>query len=119
MKNFDIFYVKKFGNASQLVIYLCYKTMARYSATNITEMSITTTIGESKVVLRPEIVDCIKADGILYGKVANAIGVRPGSLKGLLLKNHQKLTLPKSLQVLSEHLGKQYNDLLTEIQTAA
>lgn len=67
---------------------------------------------KGKPALKTAIVDRIKTDGILHGKVADAVDVVPASLVRLLLQNHSKLTLPGVLAVISEHTGIEIAELL-------
>lgn len=60
-----------------------------------------------RMVLKPEIVDLIKKEGILFGQVCEAVGVVPTSLFRLLLRNHWKLTTPQPLQVIKEYTKAQ------------
>ena len=66
--------------------------------------------------LRKEIVDKIKSDPILYGKVAAALEISPTTLPRLLYANDGKLTQASVLMVLREHLGVQDNALLSIMQ---
>lgn len=68
--------------------------------------------------LDPKILDKIKRDPILFGKVANALCVAPTTLPRLLSANDAKLTQAKVLIVLREHLGVQDNALLPFLQEA-
>lgn len=68
--------------------------------------------------LKEGIVDKIKTDPILYGKVAEALGVSPTSLPRILYANDEKLTQVKVLRVLREHLDAQDSELLPEMQEA-
>lgn len=71
-------------------------------------------------ILKQEIVDKIKSDQILFGKVAYALGVSVLSLQRILLNNEARLTQFSVLKVLREHLNlKQDTDLLTEMEPAA
>lgn len=70
--------------------------------------------------LRQEIVEKIKDDPLLYGKVAKALYIKPVSLPYLLDRNNIKLTRKPVLQILKKHLGvEQDSDLLEEIQITA
>jgi len=61
--------------------------------------------------------DKVKTDTALYGKVAEAAGVTPLSLPGLLYKNSPKLTQARVLNTIREHLNlPQDTQLLTEMQ---
>lgn len=59
---------------------------------------------KGRLVLKPEIVDKIKKEGILFGQVCEAVGVVPTSLFRLLLRNHWKLTTPQPLQVIKDYM---------------
>lgn len=69
--------------------------------------------------LRQEIVEVIKNDPILYGKVAAALYIKPISLTYLLNNNNVKLTRPPVLKVLRERLKLQDNELLIPMQEVA
>lgn len=64
------------------------------------------------IKLNQGVVDKIFNDAILFGKVADALNVKPISLPRLLRGNHHKLTQFGVLNVISSHLGVQVNDLL-------
>lgn len=69
--------------------------------------------------LKQEIVEKIGDDPLLFGKVADALYIKPISLPYLLNRNHAKLTRKPVLQVLKKHLGKeQDSELLEEMQIA-
>lgn len=71
----------------------------------------------AQLVLKNEIVDKIQNDGVLFGKVAMAVDIKPVSLPRLLYNNDVKLTQASVLMVLREHLGvEQDTDLLEEMQ---
>lgn len=70
-----------------------------------------------RLILKQEIVDTIKKDGLLYGKVAAALDRTPGSLRKILVDNDEKLTQAGVLRILREHLGiKKDMELLEELQ---
>ena len=72
-----------------------------------------------KLILKQEIVDRVRTDQILFGKVAYALGVNVLSLNRILLINDPRLTQYNVLKALREHLNvKQDTDLLTEMQPA-
>lgn len=72
-----------------------------------------------EIVLKEEIMEKIKSDPTLYGKVAEAAGVSPFSLPGLIYKNSPKLTQAKVLNTIREHLNlAQDTNLFTEMQEA-
>lgn len=68
--------------------------------------------------LKPEIVDKIKSDPLLYGKIADALGIAAMSLPRVLYSNSSKLTQINVLRILKEHLGVQDNDLLLILEEA-
>lgn len=78
----------------------------------------------STLVLNTEIVEKIKTDPILFGKVCQAVkktngeSIVPSSLTRLLLENHPKLTQAGVLKVLRESLRLNDSELLTELQVA-
>jgi hypothetical protein len=66
-----------------------------------------------------EIVQAIKKDGFLYGKVAAALDRTPGSLRKILAENDQKLTQVAVPRILRKYLGvTQDSEQLTEMQEA-
>lgn len=72
-----------------------------------------------KLILKQEIVDKVRTDQILFGKVAYALGVNVLSLNRILLNNDPRLTQYSVLKVLREHLNlKQDRELLTEMVAA-
>lgn len=72
-----------------------------------------------QIVLKQEIVDKIKTDAELFGKVATVLDISPLSLPRLLYANDIKLTQAGVLRILCEHLGEiQDSNLLTEMQEA-
>lgn len=72
-----------------------------------------------KLVLKQEFVEKIQNDGILFGKVAYMLGVKPVTLPQILAANNAKLTQASVLRILREHLGiTQDSELLTEMQEA-
>jgi hypothetical protein len=58
----------------------------------------------------------IKEDGILYGKVAHAMGINGPSLVIPLRKNSQAFMQKKILKLLSDYLGIPEDDLVEEIE---
>lgn len=73
-----------------------------------------------RLILKQEVLEAIKKDGLLYGKVAVALDRTPGSLRKILADNDEKLTQAGVLRILREHLGvAQDNELLTEMQVPA
>lgn len=70
-----------------------------------------------RLILKQDIVDRIKEDQLLYGKVAYVLGIGAPSLRAVLRANHEKLTQAAVLRVLRDHLGKKKDsDLLTNMQ---
>lgn len=73
-----------------------------------------------RLILRQAIVDRIKIDPLLYGKVAYILDFKPGSLRKILADNDAMLTQASVLRILKDHLGKtEDSDLLEEIQMTA
>lgn len=67
--------------------------------------------------LKQEIVERIQNDAVLFGKVANALGIKPVSLPQTLAANSSKLTQLGVIRVLMEHLEvTKDSELLTEMQ---
>lgn len=65
--------------------------------------------------LKSEVLDKIKSDPILYGRVAEALSISPTTLPRLIYANDAKLTQINVLMVLSEHLKTDQSDLLKKI----
>ncbi len=86
-----------------LVSYICFTIMNDTNVKQMTKQMTNIQIG-GKAVLKQDIINAIREDGILFGQVANSIGISPLSLPRLLIQNHWKLTLPNTLQVISERL---------------
>jgi hypothetical protein len=66
--------------------------------------------------LKPEYIKRITEDGILYGKVAHAMGINGPSLAIPLRKNSQAFMHKKILKLLSDYLGIPEDDLVEEIE---
>ena len=66
----------------------------------------------TQMVLKNEILDTIKNDGVLYGKVANALNIKPVSLTYLLNNNSTKLTQISVMNVLRNHFKAKDSELL-------
>jgi hypothetical protein len=65
--------------------------------------------------LKQKIVAEIQTDAVLFGKVANALGIKPVSLVQTLAANSTKLTQVGVIRVLMEHLGiDKDSELLTK-----
>lgn len=72
-----------------------------------------------QLILKPEIVEAIKDDAILFGKVAAAMNLRVRTMYDLILTNPPRLANASVLKVLREHLNiKKDSDLLTEMAAA-
>jgi hypothetical protein len=72
-----------------------------------------------QLILKQEIVDAIKKDTILFGKVAAALGLSIRTMSDLLPANPPRLATASVLKVLREHLNvSEDSELLTEMQTA-
>lgn len=72
------------------------------------------------LILRKEILDEIKKDASLFGKVMDCLGKKPSYGLQLLKNNDQKLTQASVLRILREHLGvTEDNQLLEEIKETA
>lgn len=57
-----------------------------------------------RLILRSEIVDAIKRDQLLYGKMAYLLGVSIRSMPRILAANSPKLTEAAVIKILKEHL---------------
>ncbi len=70
-----------------------------------------------QLILKQEIVEAIKKDTILYGKVAFILGVSIRSMQRILDANRPELTQAAILKLLKSHLGKtKDSDLLEPVQ---
>ena len=68
-------------------------------------------------VLKQGILDKIKSDSMLYGKVGAELKISPASLPRLIYDKDNRLTQRGVLRILSEHLKiKNQNDLLEMIE---
>jgi hypothetical protein len=67
-------------------------------------------------VLKQEILDEIKRDSMLYGKIGAELDISPTSLPRLLYSNDKRLTQINVLRILSEHLKINQNDLFEKIR---
>lgn len=66
-----------------------------------------------QIALKPEYIEKIKTDGILFGMVANALKIDPASLPRLLRKNHTKLTYMNVAKTIANYLKVSQDDLYT------
>lgn len=67
-------------------------------------------------VLKQNILDRIKRDPMLYGKVAAELKISPTSLPRLIYDKDNRLTQRGVLRILSDHLNMaNQNDLLEEV----
>lgn len=66
-------------------------------------------------VLKKAILDRIKTDPMLYGKVAAELAISPASLPRLIYDNDKKLTQAGVLRVLRDHLNSSNDDLLETV----
>jgi hypothetical protein len=68
------------------------------------------------IVLKQDIIEDIKKDAFLFGKIAQALNVVPSSLINILRVNSSKLTQIIVLKILCEHLNiENQEDLLETI----
>jgi hypothetical protein len=65
-------------------------------------------------VLKQDILDKIKTDPMLYGKVAAELKISPASLPRLIYDKDNRLTQRGVLRILSEHLTIETQDDLLE-----
>ena len=67
-------------------------------------------------VLKQSVLDKIKSDSMLYGKVGAELKISPASLPRLIYDKDNRLTQRGVLRILSEHLNiENQNDLLEVI----
>lgn len=71
------------------------------------------------IVLKQNIVDQVKSDAMLYGKVATALNVAPLSLPRLLNSRDKKLTQANVLAVLRKELNIKKDSEMLETLPAA
>lgn len=62
--------------------------------------------------LKSWVIERIRGNGTLYGKIADAIGVRPATMPNLIRQNSEKLTILGAIVVLREELGVQDSELI-------
>lgn len=73
-----------------------------------------------RLILKQEIVDTIKSDQLLYGKVAYILNIGAPSLRAVLKAKHEKLTQAAVLRIIREHLGiKKDSELLEPVKEVA
>jgi hypothetical protein len=70
-------------------------------------------------VLKEEVIDAIKSDQLLYGKVAKALSVNITSMPRILVNKSVKLTQVTVLEVIASHLQKKQKDLIELVAIAA
>ena len=66
-------------------------------------------------VLKQDILNKIKSDSMLYGKIGAELKMSPTSLPKLIYDKDNRLTQRGVLRILSEHLNKNQEDLLEVI----
>lgn len=66
------------------------------------------------IVIKKEVLDIIKSDGTLFGKIANELKISPVSLPRILYANEVKLTQMGVLKILIDHLNLPSVDDVTE-----
>jgi len=70
-----------------------------------------------KIVLKQDILNRIKSDPILYGKVASEVGVVPMTLPRLLYSNDPRLTQAGILEIIKSSMGiSSTEDLLETVE---
>lgn len=62
--------------------------------------------------LKQTVIDRVEKDAILFGQVADVLGVAPLSLPRILSNRDSRLTQINVLEVISNRLGVQISDLL-------
>lgn len=65
-------------------------------------------------VLKPDIIERIKADTILQGELAFEMRVQTVSMYRILRTNNKKLTHPNTLKFLSKKLGVPVTELVVD-----
>jgi hypothetical protein len=72
-----------------------------------------------QLVLKQDIIDTIKKDQVLFGKVAATLGLSIRTMSDLLPANPPRLANASVLKVLREHLKvTEDSELLTEMEAA-
>lgn len=66
--------------------------------------------------LKSWVLDKVRSDATLFGKVSDAVGVGPLSLPRTLRENDPRLTQANVLKVIADHLGEQDTNLFLELQ---
>jgi len=61
---------------------------------------------------KQEVLDQINADSVLFGAVADALGIKPISLTKTLERNGAGLNQYSIVTLVASHLGKEPEDLL-------
>jgi len=61
---------------------------------------------------KQEVLDQINADSVLFGAVADALGIKPISLPKTLERNGAGLNQYSIVTLVASHLGKEPEDLL-------
>lgn len=69
-------------------------------------------INMAQLILQPWVIDAIKANATLYGKVAESLRIAPASLPRLLYRNDERLTQATVLAILRSELDCKDNELL-------
>jgi len=73
-----------------------------------------------KLILKPAVIDKIRKDPILYGKIASVLGITPMSLPRVLASKSIRLTEALVLQVLRDYLKvSKDNELLMSAEKVA
>lgn len=69
-----------------------------------------------QMILKQEILDKMKSDPLLFGKVGFILGISSMTLPKMIMLNDRRLTQASVLRVLREHLGiKKDSELLEEM----
>jgi hypothetical protein len=69
-----------------------------------------------KYKLKNSVIEIIKTDAVLYGRVAAALGTTPAAFIQTLKLKSSKLTQIAALKVISEHLGVEQEELIEPVE---
>lgn len=72
----------------------------------------------NKKRFKPEVIELIKRDPVLYAKVSQALNILPGSLNQTLIRNGASLNQYSAVTVVSEYTGKKPDELVEDLVKA-
>lgn len=71
---------------------------------------------EQQLLLSERALEFIKDNGVVYGRIADALNISPMSLVNLIYNNSAKLTQASVIRILEKEMGVQVNEILCELQ---